>query len=120
MAKLIFLHGFVVLTLCDLCMLVLGVTDAARVKLGYKAGFHHAVSCSSTHLFVYEFPSPSVHIHAWDGAWIHRVKLPVPDDHVISAIRYINPRRLVAAMGPWGIGDVAVTELVTAKVRFLP
>jgi hypothetical protein len=115
MAKLIFLHE----TLCDLCMLVLGVTDAARVELGYKAGPWNAVSCSSTHLFVREDDSPFVHIHAWDGAHIHRVELPRgPDRHVIHAIQYINQGRLVAAMGPDPLTVTAVSALVTAQVQY--
>jgi hypothetical protein len=103
-------------------MLVLGVTDAARVELGYWPGEWHAVSCSSTHLFVYELESCSVNIYSWDGAHIHRVEMPGLDGHVIQAIQYINPSRLVAAMGPWEPGRrddaVTVTELVTAKVQY--
>jgi hypothetical protein len=89
-------------------MLVLGVTDAARVRLQYKAGHRNAVSCSSTHLFVYEAGS----------RFVHMVELPGPDGHVIWSIQYINPRRLVAAMGPGRTWDgAAVTELLTAKVQ---
>jgi hypothetical protein len=90
------------------------ITDAARVELGYGAGFPQALCCSPSHLFVYERVPFAVHIHTWDGQHRQTVKLQGRDGDRIHAIQYIPQlRQLVAAIGPWN----AVTDLLSTKVR---
>lgn len=100
------------------------ITDAARVELGYGAGFPQALCCSPSHLFVYERVPFAVHIHTWDGQHRQTVKLQGRDGHdemdAIWAIQYVPQHRmLLAAIGPWAATDdkkYIVTHLLSTKV----